>query len=89
MVKEGTEKATGKTYALKIMKKVVVQDNNLMREVEIMKQLEHTNIILLKEIFESDTELILVLELYVPRNTQPRRNTARRSRSNILNPIII
>lgn len=50
---------------MKIMKKSVVQDNNLVKEVEIMRQLKHTNIISLQEIYETDSELILVLELYV------------------------
>ena len=65
MVKEAVEIATSKPCALKIMKKSVVQDNNLVREVEIMKQLTHPNIITLQDIYETDSELILVLELYV------------------------
>ena len=47
------------------MRKNVVQDYNLVKEVEIMRQLSHPNIIVLREIFESDSELTLVLELYV------------------------
>jgi serine/threonine protein kinase len=64
-VKEGVEIATSKPCALKIMKKSVVQDNNLVKEVEIMRQLKHPNIISLQDIYETDSELILVLELYV------------------------
>lgn len=66
IVKEGVEIATNKPCAMKIMKKSVVQDNNLVKEVEIMRQLKHPNIISLIEIYETDVDLILVLELYVP-----------------------
>ncbi len=65
MVKGGIDNATSKPCALKFMKKSVVQDNNLVKEVEIMRQLNHPNIIALQDIYETDMELILVLELYV------------------------
>jgi serine/threonine protein kinase len=65
IVKEAVEIATSKPCALKIMKKSVVQDNNLVKEVEIMRQLKHPNVISLQDIYETDADLILVLELYV------------------------
>lgn len=71
IVKEGVELATNKPCALKIMKKSVVQDNNLVKEVEIMRQLKHPNIITLHEIYETDSELILVLELYASSPSLP------------------
>lgn len=62
-MKEAVDIATSKPCALKIMKKSVVQDNNLVKEVEIMRQLKHPNIISLQDIYETDSELVLVLEL--------------------------
>eukprot|EP01112_Ceratiomyxa_fruticulosa_P015902 TRINITY_DN4751_c0_g1_i2.p1 TRINITY_DN4751_c0_g1~~TRINITY_DN4751_c0_g1_i2.p1 ORF type:complete len:137 (-),score=14.39 TRINITY_DN4751_c0_g1_i2:82-492(-) len=63
VVRRAIHKQTKKEFAAKIMKKTVVKDNNLMREVEIMRQLEHPNIISLNDIYETDSDLTLVLEL--------------------------
>lgn len=65
VVKEAVENATNKPCALKIMKKSVVQEHNLLKEVEILRHLNHTNIVALLDIYETDLDLILVLELYV------------------------
>ncbi|EFA86387.1 putative protein kinase [Heterostelium album PN500] len=63
VVKSATEKSSGKQWAIKIMRKSVVEEQNLIKEVEIMLDIKHQNIIALKEIYETDTDLALVLEL--------------------------
>eukprot|EP01132_Coremiostelium_polycephalum_P009013 gene9013-11034_t len=63
VVKSATEKSTGKQWAVKIMKKSVVEEQTLVREVEIMREIKNPNIISLHEIFETENEILLVLEL--------------------------
>ncbi|XP_044943075.1 calcium/calmodulin-dependent protein kinase type IV isoform X1 [Mustela nigripes] len=56
------QKGTQKPYALKVLKKTV--DKKIVRtEIGVLLRLSHPNIIKLKEIFESPTEISLVLEL--------------------------
>ncbi|GAM27553.1 hypothetical protein SAMD00019534_107290 [Acytostelium subglobosum LB1] len=63
VVRSGTEKSTGKQWALKIMKRNVVDEQTLVKEVEIMLDVKHTNVIALKEVYETDSDVILILEL--------------------------
>ncbi|XP_070816627.1 calcium/calmodulin-dependent protein kinase type IV-like [Chaetodon trifascialis] len=56
------EKQTQKPYALKVLKKTI--DKKIVRtEIGVLLRLSHPNIIQLKEIFETDTDIALVLEL--------------------------
>ncbi|XP_008142711.2 calcium/calmodulin-dependent protein kinase type IV [Eptesicus fuscus] len=56
------QKGTQKPYALKVLKKTV--DKKIVRtEIGVLLRLSHPNIIKLKEIFETPTEISLVLEL--------------------------
>nr|XP_014350683.1 PREDICTED: calcium/calmodulin-dependent protein kinase type IV isoform X2 [Latimeria chalumnae] len=56
------QKGTMKPYAIKILKKTV--DKKIVRtEIGVLLRLSHPNIIKLKEIFETPTEISLVLEL--------------------------
>uniref|UniRef100_A0A674MQ93 Calcium/calmodulin-dependent protein kinase type IV n=1 Tax=Takifugu rubripes TaxID=31033 RepID=A0A674MQ93_TAKRU len=56
------EKETQKAFALKVLKKTI--DRKIVRtEIGVLLRLSHPNIIQLKEIFETDTDIALVLEL--------------------------
>ncbi|KAJ8278718.1 hypothetical protein COCON_G00057840 [Conger conger] len=56
------EKQTQKPYATKILKKTI--DKKIVRtEIGVLLRLSHPNIIRLKEIFETETEIALILEL--------------------------
>lgn len=56
------EKQSQKAFALKVLKKTI--DKKIVRtEIGVLLRLSHPNIIQLKEIFETDTDIALVLEL--------------------------
>ncbi|KAG7513879.1 calcium/calmodulin-dependent protein kinase type IV [Solea senegalensis] len=56
------EKQTEKPFAVKVLKKTI--DKKIVRtEIGVLLRLSHPNIIQLKEIFETDTDIALVLEL--------------------------
>ncbi|XP_055040738.2 calcium/calmodulin-dependent protein kinase type IV isoform X1 [Misgurnus anguillicaudatus] len=56
------EKQTEKPYAVKVLKKTI--DKKIVRtEIGVLLRLSHPNIIRLKEIFETETEIFLILEL--------------------------
>ncbi|XP_056132915.1 calcium/calmodulin-dependent protein kinase type IV-like [Lampris incognitus] len=56
------EKQTQKPYAAKVLKKTI--DKKIVRtEIGVLLRLSHPNIIRLKEIFETETDIALVLEL--------------------------
>jgi len=59
----GIEKKTGTKYAIKIIDKKLVETTRLENEIQILKKVDHKNIILLKEVFESSSKLYLVMEL--------------------------
>lgn len=62
VVKKITQNGTNNQYAMKTMKKNV--DKKIIRtEIGILLRLRHPNVIRLKEIFESETHLHLILEL--------------------------
>lgn len=66
VVVEATEKATGDKYAVKCIKKTMVEGEDiklLRREIKIMKRVNHPNILKLYEVFEDEDEFFLVMEL--------------------------
>ena len=68
MVKLATCKEDGQDYALKIMKRAAKDDQNKQKiidtEINILRQVSHPHVVKLKEIFEDDEDIILVLQLY-------------------------
>lgn len=66
VVIECTEKKTGEKYAIKCIKKTMVEGDDiklLRREIAIMKGVSHPNILKLYEVFEDEDEFFLVMEL--------------------------
>jgi len=66
IVVEGTNKKTGEKMAIKCIKKTMVEGDDiklLRREVQIMKKVDHHNVLKLFEVFEDDDEFFLVMEL--------------------------
>jgi calcium/calmodulin-dependent protein kinase I len=66
VVMEATNKRTGEKVAIKRIRKDQVEGddiNLLLREVKIMRRLDHPNILKLYEVYESDEEFFLVMEL--------------------------
>lgn len=61
----GVNKKTGEKVAVKVIdKKSADQDEKRLRtEVEILKKVKHKNIVCLKDLYESDQKLYLVMEL--------------------------
>mmetsp|Transcript_70417 Transcript_70417/g.126947 ORF Transcript_70417/g.126947 Transcript_70417/m.126947 type:complete len:589 (-) Transcript_70417:79-1845(-) len=65
VVKRGTIIASGASRAVKLVDKAKLKDKPaiLKQEIEIMKMLDHPNVVMLFEIFEDDATMSLVLEL--------------------------
>jgi calcium/calmodulin-dependent protein kinase I len=66
IVKSAKNKKTGKLWAIKFIEKKLVdkQDLGLLRrEIDIMKKLDHPNVLKLQEVFENDEQIALVMEL--------------------------
>jgi len=65
VVCEATRKDDGEKYAVKIVEKTLIQEDIklLKREIEIMKKVDHVNILKLIEIFEDDENVYIVMEL--------------------------
>jgi len=66
VVKEGTDRATGEKVAVKFIEKKFVDQEELKllgREIDIMKKVQHRNVLRLIEIYETDNALSLVMEL--------------------------
>jgi len=66
IVKKGKNRVTGDEVAIKCINKKNLKKDELQlltREINIMQKLHHKNIIQLIEIFETQTELFLILEL--------------------------
>jgi calcium/calmodulin-dependent protein kinase I len=62
----GVHKATGNKYAIKVINKKDLgkdYEKNLKMEVDILKKVNHPNIIALKELFDTPDKLYLVMEL--------------------------
>jgi len=65
VVKEGIRKVSGKKYAVKCISKKLIDKKELgllEREIDIMKKLQHPNIIQLMEVIDTPDTLYLVLE---------------------------
>lgn len=66
-VKRGVNRTTGEEVAIKIMTKS--KDNRKMEiieiEIEVLKRVNHPNVIKLYEIFDNRNDIALVLQLYV------------------------
>ena len=65
-MKRVTHKKTGEKLAVKVIDKKMVDEEDLIilsREIDIMKRLEHPNVLKLKEVFENKNEIALVMEL--------------------------
>jgi len=66
IVKEGVDRATGEKVAIKFIEKKYVDQEELKllgREIDIMKKVQHRNVLRLIEIYETDNLLSLVMEL--------------------------
>ena len=65
-VKLGKHKLTGTKRAVKILEKSLIQDKNdverVEREIKILKQIKHPNIIKLHEIIETPERIYLIME---------------------------
>jgi len=62
VVFEGVEKSSRQRYAIKCIKKRHIKRKLLEREIMIMTQVRHDNILYCKEVFENDQFFFLVLE---------------------------
>jgi len=67
VVREGIKKATGEKYAIKCIGKEHMEGEDeiklLLREVQIMKKIDHPNVLKLYEVFEDEENFYLVTEL--------------------------
>ncbi|MED6259952.1 Death-associated protein kinase 2 [Ataeniobius toweri] len=70
VVKRCKEKSTGTAYAAKFIKKRQsrvsrrgVKREEIEREVDILQQIQHPNIVELHDVFENRTDVVLILEL--------------------------
>lgn len=64
------EKSTGLEYAAKFIKKRQsrasrrgVRREEIEREVDILQQLQHPNVVALHDVYENRTDVMLILEL--------------------------
>jgi len=62
-VYEAIEKETGDKYAVKIINRKYIKQKLLDREIEIMTKIRHPNILFCKAVYETDSQICLVLEL--------------------------
>lgn len=72
IVKRCKEKSTGIEYAAKFIKKRQsrasrrgVRREEIEREVDILQQIQHPNIVELHDVYENRTDVVLILELWV------------------------
>ncbi|XP_056137593.1 death-associated protein kinase 2 isoform X3 [Lampris incognitus] len=70
IVKRCTEKSTGLEFAAKFIKKRQsrasrrgVRREEIEREVDILQQIQHPNIVTLHDVYENRTDVVLILEL--------------------------
>jgi len=66
VVKKATHKKSSEDVAIKFIEKKFVDKQDLMllaREIDIMKKVDHSNVLKLKEVFETDETIALVMEL--------------------------
>lgn len=72
IVKQCQEKTTGLEFAAKFIKKRQsmassrgVRRDEIEREVNILQQIQHPNIVMLHDVYENRTDVVLILELWV------------------------
>lgn len=72
IVKRCKERSTGTEFAAKFIKKRQsrssrrgVKREEIEREVNILQQLQHPNIVALHDVYENRTDVVLILELWV------------------------
>eukprot|EP01097_Dermamoeba_algensis_P006627 TRINITY_DN412_c0_g1_i8.p1 TRINITY_DN412_c0_g1~~TRINITY_DN412_c0_g1_i8.p1 ORF type:complete len:376 (-),score=98.78 TRINITY_DN412_c0_g1_i8:277-1404(-) len=66
VVVEATRKDSGKKYAVRCIKKSMVEGDDIIllkREISIMKKIDHPNILKLFEVYEEEEDFYLVMEL--------------------------
>lgn len=70
IVKQCREKCSGRDFAAKFIKKRQsnasrrgVLREEIEREVNILQQIQHPNIVMLHDVFENKTDVVLILEL--------------------------
>jgi calcium/calmodulin-dependent protein kinase I len=66
VVKSGVDKSGGDNVAVKCIDKAYVDNQDLVllsREIDIMKKVKHPNVLNLFHVFESDSQISLVMEL--------------------------
>lgn len=63
VVMKGRHKVTGERVAIKCVEKANMRRRQLAREIEILTTVNHPNVISLKDVFEDDKTVYLVLEL--------------------------
>lgn len=70
IVKRCKDRSTGIEYAAKFIKKRQsrasrrgVKREEIEREVDILQQIQHPNIVALHDVFENRTDVVLILEL--------------------------
>jgi len=79
-VRKGIEKSSGKRVALKLIKNTAVATSNIKHEIDLLKSLQHNNIIKLVEYFEGPTTLAIVLEYASGGNLLEKVKNSRESR---------
>ena len=65
-VKKAKNRATGERFAVKVVSKKKMSDEDktgLQQEIEIMKGMDHPNIVNLLDVFEDERHWCLVMEL--------------------------
>ena len=65
-VKKAKNRATGVRYAVKVMSKKKMSDEDkqaMQQEIEILRQVDHPNVVKLVDIFEDERHWCLVMEL--------------------------
>ena len=63
VVYRAVEKATGKTWAAKFIRCKGRERELVKREIEIMKRLHHQRLLQIHEVFETEDEIQMVIEL--------------------------
>uniref|UniRef100_UPI00398EA67F NUAK family SNF1-like kinase 1 n=1 Tax=Pristiophorus japonicus TaxID=55135 RepID=UPI00398EA67F len=98
-VKKAQERATGRTVAIKSVRKDKVQEEldriHIQREMEIMSSLNHPNIIRIYEVFENKDKIIIVMDYcsngelydYVNEHHRLSENEARKAFRQIVSAI--
>ncbi|XP_041860334.1 calcium/calmodulin-dependent protein kinase IGb isoform X2 [Melanotaenia boesemani] len=57
------EKKTGKTFAMKCVKKKKKRDINLENEIAVLRRIKHENVIGMEDFYESQTHYYLIMQL--------------------------